>query len=237
MTGLVVRGDRGNLSVTFNLSAFITDWEGAKKEFPAGITENFRELLNPQPSDFSSHPSSELGEAWCKYRVFGGSSTIILRADTMSLSFVNIVSTDLEIIAEVVGRTMESLLPRLRCYERQSYTIVSNYHAQVIEGDSQKFLEHHGSTNFGAAAESDATVEYRPMVGFTLRTRDGSRAFRRAIEQSEVLQNGLFISDSSYVSLPGLSGMDTELSWRQQMLKFANRASGIVHEGDEHSEG
>ena len=237
MSGLVVRGDRGNLSVTFNLSAFITDWDGAKKEFPAGIADTFRELLNPQPNDFSAHPSSELGEAWCKYRVFGGSSTIILRADTMSLSFVNIVGTDLEIIAEVVGRTMEGLLPRLRCYERQSYTILSNYHAQVIEGDSQTFLEDHGSTNFGVAAKSDSTVEYRPMVGFTLRTRDGSRAFRRAIEQSEVLQNGLFISDTSYVSLPGLSGMEEELSWRQQMQEFANRASGIVHEGDEHSEG
>ena len=237
MSGLVVRGDRGNLSVTFSLTTFITDWEGARTEFVAGIADTFRALLNPQPSDFSAHPSSELGEAWCKYRVFGGSSTIILRADTVSLSFVNIISADLEIVAEVVGRTMESLLPRLRCYERQSYTILSNYHAQVIEGDSQKFLEHHGSKNFEAAAELEATVEYRPLVGFTLRTRDGSRAFRRAIEQSEAFQNGLFISDSSYVSLPGLSGMDEELSWRQQMIEFANRASDIVHEGNERSEG
>ena len=135
MSGLVVRGDRGNLSVTFNLSTFITDWEGTRKEFVAGIAEIFRELLNPEPGDFSAGPSSELGEIWCKYRVFGGSSTIILRADTVSLSFVNIMRADLEIIAEVVGRTMEGLLPRLRCYERQSYTIFSNYHALVIEGD------------------------------------------------------------------------------------------------------
>lgn len=237
MNGLVVRGDRGNLSVTFNLSTFITDWEGARKEFVAGIAETFRELLSPQPGDFGGDRSSELGEVWCKYRVFGGASTITLRADTVSLSFVNTMRADSEIIAEVVGKTMEGLLPRLRCYDRQSYTILSNYHAEVIEGDSQDYLEQYGSKRFGAVAVSDLVVEYRPIVGFTLRTRDGSRAFRRAIEQSEAFANGLFISDSSHVSVPGLTGMEEELSWRQRMLEFANRASGIVHEGNEQSEG
>ena len=236
MSGLVVRGDRGNLSVTFNLSTFITDWEGARKEFVAGIAENFRELLNPQPGDFSADPSSELGEAWCKYRIFGGSSTIILRADNVSLSFVNILRADLDIIADVVGGTMERLLPRLRCYERQSYTIFSNYHAHVIEGDWQGYLEHHGSTGIGAVAGSESALEYRPIVGFTLRTSDGSRVFRRTIEQSELVPNGVFISDNSYISLPGLTGMDEELSWREQAVQFANHASGIVHEGNEQTD-
>ena len=236
MSDLVVRGDRGNLSVTFNLSAFITNWEGAKTEFLAGIAENFRELLNPQPGDFSSNPSTELSEAWCKYRVFGGSSTITLRADTVSLSFVNILRADLEIIAEVVGRTMESLLPRLRCYERQSYTIFSNYHAHVIEGDWQGYLEHHSNKTIGAVAGSEPVLEYRPIVGFTLRTSDSSRVFRRAIEQSEAFQNGLFISDSSHVSMPGLTGMEDELSWREQTLRLANHLSGIVYEGNEQTD-
>ena len=237
MSGLVVRGDRGNLSVTFNLSAFITDWDGAKKEFLEGIAENFRHLLNPQPGDFSSDPSTELGEAWCKYRVFGGSSTITLRADTVSLSFVNIVRADLELIAEVVGRTMESLLPRLRCYDRQSYTILFNYHAHVIEGDWHDYLDHHGSGSIETVAGSEPALEYRPIVGFTLRTSDGSRVFRRAIEQSEAFPDGLFISDSSHVSMPGLTAMEEELSWREQTVQFANRASGIVHEGNEQTDG
>ena len=66
MNGLLVRADRGNLSVTFDLSAFITDWEAARKTFVAFVAARFRELLNPRPGDFSAASPSELGEVWCK---------------------------------------------------------------------------------------------------------------------------------------------------------------------------
>ena len=79
MNGLLVRRDRGSLSVTFDLSAFVTDWEAAGKIFFAAIAERFREPLNPRPGDFSAASPTELGEAWCKYRIFGGSSSIVLR--------------------------------------------------------------------------------------------------------------------------------------------------------------
>ncbi len=237
MSGLVVRGDRGSLSVTFDLSPFITDWDRARKEFVAGVADNFRELLNPQPGDFSADPSAELGETWCKYRIFGGSSTIILRADTVSLSFANIVIADLDIIVDVVRGTMERLLPRLQCYERQSYRTFSNYHAHVVEGDWQGYLQLYGSKGIQAFAGSEPVLEYRPIVGFTLRTSDGSRVFRRTIEQSELVPAGVFISDSSYIALHDLTGMDEELKWRQQAIQLANHASGIVHEGNVQTDG
>ena len=45
MNGLLVRTDRGNQSVTFDLSAFVTDWEAARKTFVTTIAERFREPL------------------------------------------------------------------------------------------------------------------------------------------------------------------------------------------------
>ena len=72
MNGLLVRRDSGNLSDTFDLSAFVTDWEAAGKLFVAAIAERFREPLNPRPGDFSEASPTELGESWCKYRIFGG---------------------------------------------------------------------------------------------------------------------------------------------------------------------
>ena len=54
MNGLLVRTDGGNQSVTFNLSAFVTDWEAARKTFVPTIAERFREPLYPRPGDFSA---------------------------------------------------------------------------------------------------------------------------------------------------------------------------------------
>ena len=127
--------------------------------------------------------------------------------------------------------------PRLQCYERQSYRILSNYHAHVVEGDWQGYLQQHGNKGIEAVAGSEPVLEYRPIVGFTLRTSDGSRVFRRVIEESELVPAGVFISDSSYISLSGLTGMDEELTWWQQAIQLANHASGIVHEGNEQTDG
>ena len=237
MNGLLVRTDRGNQSVTFDLSAFVTDWEAARKTFVTTIAERFREPLNPRPGDFSAASPTELGEAWCKYRIFGGSSSIVLRADSLALSFANIVNADRQILLEVVRGTMERLLPALQGYERQSYMVSSNYHVHVVNGRSDGYLAHHGSDDIGNTASNELTIEYRPTIGFTLRTRDGYRVFRRMIEQSEALQNGLFITDHTFVSMPTLTGFDEELSWIERTIEFADRAAGIAYQKDEVDDG
>ena len=237
MDSLLVRRDRGNLSVTFDLSAFVTDWEAMGKVFVAVIADRFREPLNPRPGDFSAASPTELGEAWCKYRIFGGSSSIVLRADSLALSFANIVNADYQIVLEVVRGTMEHLLPALQGYARQSYMVASNYHVDVVDGRADAYLAGHGSDHIRNAASKELTTEYRPTVGFTLRTSDGYRVFRRTIEQSEGLQNGLFIGDHTYVSMPTLTGFEEELSWIEQTTEFADRAAGIAYQKDEVDDG
>ena len=237
MNGLLVRTDRGNLSVAFDLSAFITDWEAARKTFVESVADRFRELLNPRPGDFSAASPVELDEAWCKYRMFGGSSTIVLKADSLVLSFSSIVNADYQIVVEVVRGTMECLLPALQGYERHSYVVSSNYHVHVVSGRSDTYLAHHGSRDIGNTARDESTIEYRPTIGFTLRTKDGYRVLRRTIEQSEPLQNGLFISDHTFVSMPTLTGFEEELSWIERTTEFADRAAGIAHQKDEVDDG
>ncbi len=231
MNGLRVRRDRGNLSVTFQLTAFVTDWETARRIFVAVIAEHFRESLNPRPDDFSASSATELGEAWCKYRI-GGANYIVLRADSLKLYFVNIVNAaDDQIVLEVVRETMGRLLPALQSYTRQSYAIVLNHHVDVLDGRVDEYLAHHGSDRIGhAASKKLTTTEYRPVIGFTLRTKDGYRVFRRAIEQSEGLQNGLFIGDHTFVSVPTLTKFDEELSWIEQTTEFADQAVGIAYD-------
>ena len=73
MNDLLVRTDRGEVAATFRLSPFITDWETGRKSFVSCIADDFGDLLSPRPHDFSSAVPADLGEAWCKYRIFGGS--------------------------------------------------------------------------------------------------------------------------------------------------------------------
>ena len=233
MGELWVRTDRGDLSVTFHQGTFITDWEAARKTFTACIRDGFRDLTNPHPGDFSAASPTELGEAWCKYRIFGGSSSVVLRAESLALTFANLLNTDYPIVVEIVRQAMEVLLPALGGYERHSYAVSSNYHVEVMNGHADDYLARHASREIDYAAKGQPALEYRPTVGFTLRSSDGYRVFRRTIEQSEVLKNGLFIANYIFVSMPQLTTFDEELDWLDRTGDLANSTAGIAHKRDE----
>ena len=229
MPELRVRTDRGDLSVTFNLGTFITDWKAASNTFMAGIKEGFRDLTSPRPSDFSATSSADLGEAWSKYRVFGGSSIVLLRAETLALTFPNILNTDYPILTEIVRQAVEVLLPVLGGYERHSYLAAYNYHVQIIDGHSGEYLARHASREIEDAAKRQSEMAYRPIIGFALMSIDGYRVFQRRIEQSEALGNGLFISNQFFVSMPSLTTFDEEMDWLDRTGSLANSVAGIVH--------
>ncbi|MCY4468092.1 MAG: hypothetical protein OXC08_05170 [Thiotrichales bacterium] len=236
MNDLLVRTDRGEVGATFRLSPFITDWEAGRLAFISCIADDFGDLLNPRPHDFSSAVPADLGEAWCKYRVFGGASTAILRPEALQLTFPNAIETDYPIIFEMLRRMLKVLLPRIGGYDRQSYTVIDNHHAAIVEGESEAYLSEFANRKMSDAMRHEVGVECRPSVGFTLRSTDGNRVLRRSIEQSEILSNGLFITNHIFVSLPELTEFDDERSWIGQINKLANRASGIVYQEEERND-
>ena len=182
-TDLVLQTDREDLSARFSLSAFVTDWEVARKAFIACIADTFREPLNPQPEDFSTAFPTELGEAWCKYRIFGGSSTIVLRADSLALNFANIVRADYAIVGEVLRRSADVLLPALGSYVEHSYHISTNQHAMVINGNSQQYLAQHAGANIEIPAPHFA-MEFptmRRVQPEDRRRAQGASAHHRAV--------------------------------------------------------
>ena len=233
MKKLWVRTDRGDQSVTFHLSAFITDWEAARSVFMACIRDGFRDLASPRLSDFSAVSPAEPGEAWCRYRIFGGSSTVVLRAESLALNFPNIVNTDQPVVREIVRRAFNVVLPALGGYERHSYSVASNYHVEVVGDRMDSYLARHASREIEEAAREQPATEYRPTIGFTLRSSDGFRVFRRTIEQSEVLENGLFIANRIFVSMPVPTTFNEEIGWIDRIGNLADAAAGIAYTKDE----
>ena len=72
---------------------------------------------------------------------------------------------------------------------------------------------------------------YRPVVGFSLRSTDGRRVMQRTIEQSEALQNGLFMSDSVFVELQELAEFEQEWNWIENAGGQADHTAGITWPG------
>lgn len=233
MKTLWVRTDRGDQSVTFHLSAFIAHWEAARSAFMARIRDDFRDLTNPRLGDFSAVSPAEPEEAWIKYRIFGGSSTIVLRAESLALNFPKLVTTDRPIVDEIVRRTVDVLLPALGGYEQHSYSVASNYHVEIVGDRAESYLVRHGSREIEEAARGQMATEYRPTIGFTLRGSDGFRVFRRTIEQSELSENGLFIVDHIFTSMPILTTFDEEADWIDRAVNLANSAAGIAYHKDD----
>ena len=232
MTDLVVKTDRENLSAKFNLSPFVTDWDAARRTFVTCIADAFREPLNPRPEDFSTASPTELGEAWCKYRMFGGASTIVLRADSIAITFSNIVRTDYGLIGEILRRAVETLLPKIGGYNEHSYHVSTSQHVAPVNGRVDGYLSSHAGAKIKSAA-SETEMKFQPCIAFSLKTSDGFRVLRRTIEQSEVLENGLFIADHVFVRRPELTKFDDELQWMVRLSSTADRVAGLKEQEDD----
>ena len=232
MTDLVVQTERENLSARFDLNPFVTDWETARRTFFVCIADAFREPLNPRPEDFSTASTTELGEAWCKYRMFGGSSNMVLRADSIAITFSNIVRADYALVGEILRRAVETLLPKVGGYNEHSYHVSTSQHVEAVNGRVEEYLAGHASAKIKSTA-NETEMEFHPCMAFSLTSSDGFRVLRRTIERSEVLENGLFIADHVVVRRPELTEFEAELQWMVRLSSTADRVAGLKDQKDD----
>ena len=232
MTDLVVQTESVSLSARFDLNPFVTDWETARRTFVTCIADAFREPLNPRPEDFSTAPPTELGEAWCKYRMFGGSSNIVLRADAITVTFSNIVRADYALVGEILRRAVESLLPKIGGYDEHSYHVSTSQHVAAVNGRVDEYLAGHASAKIKSAA-NETEMEFHPCMAFSLKSNDGFRVLRRTIERSEVLENGLFVADHIFARRPELTEFEAELQWMVRLSSTADQVAGLEERKDD----
>ena len=234
MQPMPVRIDRDEVSFTFHLSPFISDWEGAKQTFVSCITRDFGDILRRAlPRDFNTSLSSEPGEARCTYRMYGGSSTMTLRPDSLQFIFPNLLDTDYPVVNEIVRRGTAVLLTKLDGYERHEYSLTTNRHLVPLAGIAEAYLAQFSSDEMANAATAEPGMRYRPSASFTLvGSTDEYRVLRRSVEQSEVLANGLFVTTHIFVSASGLSSFEDELQWINWVCRIADQAVGITYQAE-----
>ena len=230
MEVLLQNPERENLSVTFELSPFITGWPSAKERFITAISREFSGLLPVRPHDFSSSSTGELGEAYCKYRIFGGRSTIVLNPDTLQLNFVDFIENDNEIVIETIRRSLDMLSKDIGSYARNHFYLISDRHVVIVNDErAEVYLNQFALEQPADIAGKEETVEYQPSVKIILSDKDRSWTLRRTVEKSELLDNGLFVSTHISVSSSEVTPFETQKELVERIYDLADQSVGLKY--------
>lgn len=229
---LRVTPDPEQIELSIKLRHFITDWPSAQHKFVAGITRRLRDLTAIQPDDLNMSCGNSLGDASCTCRLFGGAASIVLDADTLKLSFVNVTRAAYEVVFEAIRRGWEFLASE---FPENGVAWFSLHSSQDVAASDDAAVDtylgqfaHEGAV---AIAEQEAGIRYRPSIRVTLEEHDRHWQLHRSVEESTSLANGLFVTTSIYMpesELEALGGLEQAVA---RLHKMADRAVGL-HRGD-----
>ena len=220
-------------SIHFTLAPFITEWASTQASFIAAIARELGDLLSVRPQDFSSNPSTDLGEAWCKYRIFGGASTIVLRPDTLELNFVNVNENDHVTIFEIIRRLGSVLQQDIGGYERGDVSLASDRHVEmIVDGSADRYLNQFAWEQTADMVKTDSDMEYSPTVKVILSNKGGDWSVHRLVEKSSLLADGLFVNTLVFISSFDFAEFDEQRKLVDRIYDLADKAVGLSYVGD-----
>ena len=200
MNSLQIALESEQIEFNIRLRHFITDWASAQRKFLAGITRRLHDLTAIQPHDLNTHHTNSLGDASCSCRLFAGSASIVLNADTLKLNFTNVTQPAYEVIFKTVRRGWEFLTTEFPENGVSWFSIHSSQ--DVLPADDTTvdiYLEQFAHKDALAIAQKDARIVYRPSIRVTLKEHDGGWQLHRSVEESTSRANGLFVTTSMYI--------------------------------------
>lgn len=198
--------------------------------FIAALARELNVLFPVRAMDFSSNPSSELGESWCKYRIFGGASTIVLNPGALQLNFVNLSENDYPTVKEIIRRSKDVLSKDIGSYTRERVSLSSNLHVGTVEeGVADVYLEQFAVKQVADVAKTNSTLQYRPAAKVILSENSDNAVnwvVYRTVEKSEWLPDGLFVTTFIDVSSPRVMSFEDQARLIQRIYGLADQAVG-----------
>lgn len=225
--------EREDLSLSFGLAPFITEWASAQTRFIAAIVRDLGELGPVRPLDFSSNSPAELGESRCTYRIFGGASTIILDPETLRLNFMAINENDRQTVAEITRRALDLLSKDIGGYTQNRVSLTSNRHVETVDkGAADAYPEQFALKRTTDIVKTDLEIEYRPAAKIILSDKEHNWALHRLVEKSGVLPDGLFINTLIFISSLGVTAFEEQKRLIGRIYDLADQALGLNYFGD-----
>lgn len=173
----------------------ILDWTAeVPSRFFRSIYEALGELTYIQPSDFFAPAGVSLGDCSAALHIFGGNSTLTLKANGVIADFPSITPDRIEFVNSVIFQGYEAL--RTEFSELEVGTIEANagHHIEIDDGSKDHDILAAGShmeLEKRARNLRDAVVE--PGMRFRLVAKNGQWNSKVTVEKSEAVESGVFL--------------------------------------------
>ena len=225
--------EREDLLIHFTLAPFISDWASTQTRFIAAIAREFGDLLSVRPQDFYTNPSVGLGEVWCKYKIFGGASTIVLHPDALRLDFKSVNENDRLTIIEIIRRSVSVLQQDIGSYARCYVSLTSNRHVETVgDGSVDRYLNQFVLKQTADMVKTDSNIEYSPTVKVILSDKGGDWSAHRLVEKSGPLPDGLFVNTLVFIPSFELAKFNDQKNLLDRIFDLADEAVGLSYVGD-----
>lgn len=159
------------------------------------------EILYIQPSDFIAPGGLSLGDCSAALRIFGGNSTLTLRANGVIADFPGITPDRIQFVNSVIFQGYNALRTEFSELEIRSIESNAGHHLEIVgDGSAQEVLASDRNTALEGRARKIKDVVVEPATRFRLVGKDGKWNCKVTLEKSEIVKDGVFLYREIIVS-------------------------------------
>ena len=144
------------------------------------------------PRFFSVTSGDSLDEVCARYNIFGTSDTITLTAEMLSMNFRDCSLDRLQGILTLIQGVESGFLTHFSECNYDFIEVISADHVTILDGGTAlDYLDRYAIPSMDEAFASDE-IENIPSPRFSVKDRKNKWSINCFVEQSEVVDNGLF---------------------------------------------
>lgn len=186
---------------------------------------SLNERLYIQPNDLVASAGVSLGDCSAALRIFGGNSTLTLRANGLIADLPHILPDKFEFTNSVILQAYEALRTEFSELEIRSVESNVGHHFEIAgDGQARDILAVGDQTALLKRAHDIRDVVIEPALRFRLVSKDGIWRSNVTVEKSDLLENGIFLLREIVVS--NLAGCETP----QQQFDLITRIDLMIIE-------
>lgn len=181
------------------------------------------EILYIQPTDFVAPVGVSLGDCSAALRIFGGNSTLTLKANGVIADFPGIAPERIAFANSVIFQGYQALRTEFSELEIGSILANAGHHLEVSgDGKAQDILAATSQAKLPKHSQEIPDIVIEPGMRFRIVGKDGKWNCSVTGEKSEVVQNGIFLLRELVVS--DLTGYETT----QQQFDLVERIDHMI---------
>ncbi len=202
----------------------ILSWTGeVPSRFFRAVYGALSEVLYIQPSDFVAPAGVSLGDCSATLRIFGGDSTLTLRANAVIADFPRIPPDRIQFYNGVIFQSYQALRTEFSELEIGSIEANAGHYLEITgDGKVEDVFTVVQNTALENRARNIQDVVVEPAMRCRLVSKDGKWNCKVTLEKSEMVTKGIFLHREIIVS--DLSDCETT----QQQLELVERIDQII---------